>query len=658
MSGFIRRYTSFPGNEVLLQIEGVVIIDLPPPGNINGVGTGTVAMVGEFTDMGTCIAVDLTTGAMTFKPTPTQVNSSTDLVSNFGGFDSTIGDFGVSLGNAYALLKNKRFASLVCVAVNLCSGFGMRVVRQLPTNQGATTPLPIVPMNGGSVQAGTEFKSGANRVRSGTAVQFKNQDAYATGTDGSVTNAAPATTINFTSASALFKTGATPVQVGDLLVMGVLGAGGAQGSNALTYRVQAVTSDTVLVIEKLDGTSFALATSVVMVYRLHPAASGDSGLNHNFADNGGYPTPARPLDATITTSSVMSPTVAPPAGTATTWDPLSGLTAIATKQAAGIVFTSTIQAPNAASVAGIDALYDTAIDSLLTDDDPARDVNILITARTSAEIRSKKHSHCLLASTQGIGRIALNEPELSVQTVNAACANADPGVGGQRDERIIYTWPGCTNFVSEAIGIALKTADGRTTLSLPNSDGILDEFFSGFYASVLSLLAPERNPGQATDPIPLCLTPVKGYQRGVSGLKMSDFIQLKKAGVSALRISRGGKIIQSGVTSSLTLTKVSRRRMADFIEDSIAEALAEFEKQPATLDFQDATETEVVNFLESLLSPENPKAQRISAYSVVTDGSLLPQNIWIIKGQVQTTPTADVIVFQAEIGDTVVVTAQ
>jgi hypothetical protein len=50
VAGFIRRFGYFPGKEVITQIEGVVIIDLPPPGSIQGTGTGTVVCVAEYAD--------------------------------------------------------------------------------------------------------------------------------------------------------------------------------------------------------------------------------------------------------------------------------------------------------------------------------------------------------------------------------------------------------------------------------------------------------------------------------------------------------------------------------------------------------------------------------------------------------------------------------
>ena len=47
MAGFVRRFSYVPGLDVIGQIEGVVIVDLPPPGAITGQNTGVVGLVGE-----------------------------------------------------------------------------------------------------------------------------------------------------------------------------------------------------------------------------------------------------------------------------------------------------------------------------------------------------------------------------------------------------------------------------------------------------------------------------------------------------------------------------------------------------------------------------------------------------------------------------------
>ena len=47
---FVRRFRSVPTETVIQEIEGPVIVDLPPPGVVTGAGSGTVLVVGEFED--------------------------------------------------------------------------------------------------------------------------------------------------------------------------------------------------------------------------------------------------------------------------------------------------------------------------------------------------------------------------------------------------------------------------------------------------------------------------------------------------------------------------------------------------------------------------------------------------------------------------------
>jgi len=658
MSGFIRRFGFFPGVEVITQIEGAVVIDQPPPSAIQGVGTGVVGIVGEFSDMTFAVQVD-GSGNVSSKPQPVEILSAKDLTDKLGGWDETIGEFGVSGGNGFAALRNKRFSRLVAVPVNLASSKGIRVFRQLPTNASATSATPIVPMQAGSVVAGREFKSGANRVRVAARVDFTSDLHYDSGIDGAVTAAgAPAATQSFSSAGGDFVN--KGVRAGDLLVLGVIGGALGLGSNAATYRVNAVTSATALVLEKLDGSSFDWVTTVAMPWRLHAGVAGDSA-SPGFAITaaGGATIPARPLDITVVGSTALIPSVVPAAPTATSWDPLSGLGAVTSPgtPAGDLVYTAAVQAPNAVSSASFDALYQACLQALLADAYPARDVVIAWCARTSATIRSLLKTHALTASEQS-GRVAVVSPEISQFTESTVVGDASPGVGATRDERVFYEWPGALNFVPEAVGFLVKTALGGTT-----ADGMLDDRCDGWLASVLSNLPPEQNPGQSGEPIATVMSPIQGFQRGVGPFALADYILFKQRGIAALRLDQdAGPIFQSGITSSLTSGQknISRRRMADFIQDSLARGMNKFAKKLMTPALKDDVVVEVQSFLEGLLSPNNPPAQRIGAFSLDSKSGNTPdleaRGIFVVISRVRTLASADDIVAQTEIGENVNVT--
>ena len=665
MSGFIRRYGFTPGVETITLIEGVIIVDLPPPGAITGKTQGTVACVGEFPDMTNAVAVS-NTGVVTTLAQPVEVFSGQDMLDKVGGFDSTLGNFGLDGGNGFAALRNKKFARLICVPINLACSAAGRAWRDLPTNAGAALAQPVVPLQGGRVEAGRRFINGTSRVQLAKRVQFTALGHYKGGTDGAITAAgAPAATQVFNSVGGAFLTAYNggPIPKGHILVLGQIGGVGALGANAATYRVQVqAASNTALTVEKLDGTTFDWSTGVTQPYRIHPQTDADTGgtvAAAALADTVGYTLPARTLDATIAAGLSCTPTIVPTAGTASSWDPLSGLT-LRSHVSTGFVYVSGTQAPNAVTDVGglIEAFYATAIDALLLDAAPARDVNIVFSARTSATIRTKLKTHELVASGAGIGRIAVVSPPLTTVSTTAACADASPGVGATRDESVIYCWPGGQTFVPEAAGITLNTADGLTT-----SDGMLDDRGDGWMASVLSNLPPERNPGQSGPPVDTVLAPVAGLQRGLVNLGVQDYTALRAAGIAGLRIDRVvGPIFQSGVTSSLVAGKknINRRRMANYIQDSVAARLVQFAKQPLTQSLKDDITGEIDTFLNLLKSPNNPPAQRIVDY-VVDDKSgntpaLNAAGIYVVIGRVKTLSTADFIVFQTEVGEGVTIT--
>jgi hypothetical protein len=648
----IRRYQFFPGTEVITALEGVVIVDLPPPGSIQGVSTGKTALIGEFADMTYAVLAN-SSGEIATKHQPVQVFTTQDMLNKVGSFDPTLGEFGGDCGNGFVELRSKKFSALVLVPVNLCSDRGTRVWRTLPTCRTATDPNPVVPMQAATVVAGREFRSGANRIRLGARHSFSGDVDYARGIVASVTAAGAAVT---QTALLVGVDYVSLISVGDAFVLGVIGGVGALGANADTYRITAVTlvgADTQITVQKRDGSSFDWTTGAALPFRLHLQRTYDSGAAGNILSAvAGYRLPARPLDATIAAATTVSPTVVPAAATATTWDPLSDLK-FRTHPTGALTYTAAIQAPNAVNSASLDALYQDAIDSLLGDSLPQRDVSILWAARKSSTIRTKLRTHVLTQSENGVGRMACISPELTTLSNTAVQADTDPGVGGNRDERVIYDWPGLRVSVPEAVGFNLAGADGSTV-----TDGTLDTTSDGWLASIMSNLPPERNPAQGAPPVPSVMAPVLGFQRGVTPPDQGVYTAFRQRGICAPKIDPTiGPMFQSGITTSLIAGQknINRRRMADFIEDSIAQRLVQFSKLPLTLQLRDGIVAECDAFLSGLLAANNPAAQRISDYQVDPVSGNTPtleaQGIFVVIIRVRTLATADFIVLQAEVGE-------
>jgi hypothetical protein len=123
---FVRRFTSDPGDEVIEQIEGIVLISRDPPAQISGAFAGTVMLLGEFED-----------GPFNV---PTEIENGGDLLANFGAFGFTYGglascnpcargrkadnvtSFEYWNGNAFVWLSQKKFGGLIVARVDTSVG--------------------------------------------------------------------------------------------------------------------------------------------------------------------------------------------------------------------------------------------------------------------------------------------------------------------------------------------------------------------------------------------------------------------------------------------------------------------------------------------------------------------------------------------------------
>jgi hypothetical protein len=269
----------------------------------------------------------------------------------------------------------------------------------------------------------------------------------------------------------------------------------------------------------------------------------------------------------------------------------------------------------------------------------------------------------LTSSANGVGRTGSIAPELD-QTQSTALttvtSDTDPGVGANRDESVFYHWPPVVTFIPEAVGSFIRRADASIT-----TDGIVDTGGDGWMSSIMGNLAPERNPGEASPTTKRVLAPVLGYAKAVPVLDINSWKLLRLRGIAGIRLDKTvGPVFQSGITTSLTSGQknINRRKMTNFIEDSIAQALKPSVKLPMSEQFKDTVLGQVDDFLTSLLSPDNPAAQRISGYILDGKSGNTPeteaQGIFVMIVKVRTLATADFIVVQVEAGEGVVVTSE
>lgn len=668
MSGgaFVRRYAFLPGMEELLKIEGVVIVDTPPAGAVEGVAQGCVGIVGEAVDMSAACAVN-SSGEVFTKLVPQRIYSGTDQLTKLGGFDSRLGNTGDECGNLFLELANKRFSELVAQPVDLLTPsvggptHGIRLWRELPTNRSATSTIPLVPVSPASIQAGTDFTDGTDRLTLAQSVSFTGSAPKTAAVNGTTTVAGlPAATVTISSPTAGFET--FDVAVGDVVVVGSLAAaGGSQNlacASAGLCRVVTVDSNSQITIQRMDGSNFAAATTWLagtgLAFRVHPGTDADTGAGTVLSGVSGYNVLSRPLTVDIVAASPLSPVVAAPAPSATSWDPLSGL-AGSVHPTGDVVYDANLHAPNVATNAVLLGRYEDAIDALGGDDEIPESVKILVSARKDDGIQLKMRSHCLTQSSVGKSRICVISPPLSVATLDAAVAPSYPGVGGSgggavRDERVIYAWPGVRSYVRSAVSITIDRANGTTT-----TDGVVDGTFDTWVASLLSVLPPENDAGQALSPVPESFSLIQGYQLGAPSLNMDSYIQMKQSGICGLRITRQfGPHIQSAVTTSLTSgqQKINRRRFADFIQDSLAARYGYFSKLLGTESRKDQIVGETEAFGIELKNENNPAASRLDSYAIDSVSGNTPEltarGVFVVRSSWRMLSTLDVIVAQVD----------
>jgi hypothetical protein len=316
-----------------------------------------------------------------------------------------------------------------------------------------------------------------------------------------------------------------------------------------------------------------------------------------------------------------------------------------------------LQIAAALTESAIDALYSAAIDKTIDLNSVAAETNLIWSARQSNVVRRKLRENVLTASSIGMfGRLAALRTPLGTSKALALSRIAEPGVGAYRNQRVIFCWPQANSFVPL---IALRGLSGGLGFT---ADGNINIGADGFMVSICTQLPPEENPGQET-PFAAGVNSVE--TTGVAdGLDITDYTNLKAAGVAGLRIDNGVVVFQSGVTSvdpSIfpNLKNISRRRMADFIQDTLSRRLKGFGKRLSTNARRKAMTSEIRQFMGGLLSVSNPDSQRIAGFSVNDkDGNTtttLAQGLYRIILRVKTLASLDSIVLESTIGESVVI---
>lgn len=735
MAGFIRRFTYDPGLEELLAIEGVVIIDREPSAALTGVGSGLVTLIAEFED-----------GEF---ESPTEIASSADFLSNWGGFGFTyngivsnnpcarsrLADGAITPeywnGNGFIALAKKKFRQLVVVRVD--TSVGTIQFRRLAALTGApdfTFDLEpaqsFVFFNTAGNTATATFTAAAATVASGvgvyptlfaggetmvvaidgveTTVVFEAADqsqvqaiarintavgfAAAVDSGGGVTNlngrirgtggsvqivsidAAVAAKLNFAAAAAVTGTGnvanvdaVTLAEVSSIVIAAAAAAAAPfvvrvdrdENNNLLVSNTSApltgtleVTSCSAVALGFVAGQSADAATGVDGTIPAGTRVQNAGGTEWvtmqsvavTAANAGPYDVKIRHADDDTTgalaapSTIVVLPHAVPLLGTFSVTNPLPTTVALTDNQ--------------------LDVAYGEALDTTKNLSSIVKKTNVIVSARASNSIRTMLRTNAIEASGEGCyGRMAVIRPGLKTTRVAAKSTAAQPGVGAYRSQRVVYAYPGVSVQISQIAAVGTSGGDGFT------DNGVVDVGFDMWVASVMSQLPPEENPGQQTE----FMTALLGVEAGnadVQNLTIGDYRAFKASGIAAYRDEDGVALIQSGVTSvnpstQSSLKNIARQRMADFITDTLAIRLNTFSKKLASQTRRASVIGEMDAFMAQLVADERIDGYLIDAKSGNTTTTLAAGLFRIIL-KVKTTPSMDVIVIDATVGESVTIT--
>ncbi len=307
---------------------------------------------------------------------------------------------------------------------------------------------------------------------------------------------------------------------------------------------------------------------------------------------------------------------------------------------------------NALTEAQIDAVYTVALAATLNPNTIAKDVNLSWAARTSNVVRNTVRSNAIDASRNGLrGRLGAVSPPLGTTRAVAKSTSAQPGVGAYRSDRIVYAYPEVCHFISS---IALRGIGGGAGFT---EDGIIDSVADAWVVSTCSQVPPEENPGQETDAFASAL----GLGRDnpdIQNMDMNDYVAFKSSGIAALRFSGGAGVIQSGVVSVDPVQQpgrknIARRRMADFVQDSLAEVTLPHAKKPNSETRRGIVFALIDSFMTGLVRDERMASQHTDAKSANSPDTIAA-GVFYIDVLGRTLSSMDDIVLRTELGENVI----
>lgn len=186
---------------------------------------------------------------------------------------------------------------------------------------------------------------------------------------------------------------------------------------------------------------------------------------------------------------------------------------------------------------------------------------------------------------------------------------------------------------------------------------------ASWYASILSQIGPNIDPAYAAN---------TGFLFGINGLKKDltrdDYVRLMAAGCSAFEFDQDiGFKIKSGIVTQISNSSkltVLRRRMADYLTNSVGKFLKNYQNAPNRLEERTASKAAILGFITGQetdgILPKDSEVQDglakiVDVETENTNDSIAAGKFIIIYKQ-RIYSSMRFIVLKAEIGESVVVT--
>lgn len=296
----------------------------------------------------------------------------------------------------------------------------------------------------------------------------------------------------------------------------------------------------------------------------------------------------------------------------------------------------------------IDAEYASAFDASLSDNLVTARANFVISARRSDSVVRKGRQNVLDAEAAGLfGRIFVSGDPLGADITSFGTRLDALG----RLDGFVYSSLGLKIEIPD---IAIRGTAGGVGFT---EDGIITVRPDGALCTVMCIQAPEKNPGE--------------FQRGLldSWFEIDTFGQVTtietykffraQGGCVPRRSQALGTMFQSGVTTDTTTPSrqnIARRKMANFILNTLSELTAPFIKRLNSIEERDNLRQAHEGFLTFLFPEGNPRAQRIEGFTY-RDGSppnspeLRAAGVHQVEIEVRTLATLDNVLLLIAVGE-------